>query len=36
MLKAEMAADLVLTDEAVTVLKADDTNGGDGGIAVIG
>ncbi len=35
-LKAATAAALVLAAEAVTVLKADDANGGDGGVAVIG
>jgi len=31
-----MAAALVLAAEAATALKADDTNGGDGGVAVNG
>jgi hypothetical protein len=35
-LKATMAAALVLAAEAATALKADDANGGDGGIPVIG
>jgi hypothetical protein len=35
-LKAATAAALVLTAEAATALKADDANGGDGGVAVVG
>jgi hypothetical protein len=35
-LKAAKAAALVLAAEAATVLKADDANGGDSGIAVVG
>jgi hypothetical protein len=35
-LKAVTAAALVLTAEAATALKADDANGGDGGVAVVG
>ena len=31
-----MVAALVLTAEAATTLKADDANGGDGGITVVG
>ena len=36
MLKTAMAAALVLTAEAATALKADDANGGNGGVAVVG
>ena len=35
-LKAAMAAALVLAAEAATALKADDANGGDGGVPVVG
>jgi len=35
-IKAATAAALVLAAEAATALKADDANGGDGGIAVVG
>ncbi len=35
-LKAATAAALVLAAEAVTALKADDTNGGNGSVAVVG
>ena len=35
-LKAATAVALVLTAEAATALKADDANGGNGGIAVVG
>ena len=35
-LKAATAAAMVLTDEAAAALKADDANGGDGGVASIG
>jgi len=35
-LKAAMAVALVLAAEAATALKADDANGGDGSIAVVG
>jgi hypothetical protein len=35
-LKAVTTAALVLTAEAATVLKADDANGGNGGVAVVG
>jgi len=33
---AATAAALVLAAEAATALKADDANGGDGGVAVVG
>jgi hypothetical protein len=33
---AAMAAALVLTAEAVTALKADDANGGNGSVAIVG
>ena len=35
-LKAATTVALVLVAEAVTALKADDANGGDGGVTVVG
>ena len=35
-LKAATVGALVLAAEAATALKADDANGGDGGVAVVG